>query len=143
VEASPFANIEAIKQLKARYFRLLDTQDWSGWAEVFSEEATLQWGPKPHHVMSGRDAIVKGVRGNLCGASTCHHGHMPEIELVDAAHARGIWAMHDIVDHPDYLLEGYGHYYDEYVKQEGRWRIRPTKRTRLREPREPRGSDGR
>ena len=140
--ASRFADLEAIKQLKARYFRLLDTQQWAEWAEVFSEDAELQWGPKAHHVMAGREAIVAGVSGNLLDATTCHHGHMPEIEFVDDTHATGVWAMHDIVDHPDYFLEGYGHYHDEYLKRDGQWRIHRTKLTRLRETRDPKQGSG-
>jgi hypothetical protein len=30
--------IEAIKQLKARYFRLMDAKDWRGLAEVFTPD---------------------------------------------------------------------------------------------------------
>ena len=130
--------IEAIKQLKARYFRLLDTQQWQQWRDLFSEDATLQWGPKPEHAFHGRDAIARGVSGNLEGAQSCHQGFMPEIELIDATHARGIWAMHDWIDHPAYDLEGFGHYHEEYQKHEdGRWRIQRMQLTRLRERRTP------
>ena len=31
--------IEEIKQLKARYFRCMDTKDWEGFAEVFAPDA--------------------------------------------------------------------------------------------------------
>jgi hypothetical protein len=31
--------IEDIKQLKARYFRLMDTRDWQGMALTFSRDA--------------------------------------------------------------------------------------------------------
>ena len=133
---STFLEIEAIKQLKARYFRLLDTQQWQEWRDLFSEDAILQWGPKAHHVFQGRDAIVDGVRGNLEGAQSCHQGFMPEIALQGDGHARGIWAMHDWIDHPAYDLVGFGHYHEEYRKHEdGRWRIQRSQLTRLREVR--------
>jgi hypothetical protein len=35
------------------------------------------------------------------------------------------------VDHPLYLLEGYGHYTEEYVKLAGQWKIQRTRLTRL------------
>jgi len=36
---SPAAeDLEAIKQLRARYCRLLDTKDWEGWRDVFTED---------------------------------------------------------------------------------------------------------
>ena len=134
---SDWLDIEAIKMLKARYFRLLDTQRWEEWKEVFSEDATLKWGPEDDQVMEGREAIVAGVSGNLRGASTCHHGHMPEIELLGEHRASGIWAMEDIVDHPRYLLHGWGHYHEQYVKQSDGWRIHRLELTRLREERTP------
>ena len=33
--------IEEIKQLKARYFRSMDTKDWEGFASVFAPNAVL------------------------------------------------------------------------------------------------------
>ena len=38
VDASDLVEIEAIRQLKARYFRLLDTKQWDAWLEVFTED---------------------------------------------------------------------------------------------------------
>jgi 3-phenylpropionate/cinnamic acid dioxygenase small subunit len=137
--ASAGADLEAIKQLKARYFRLLDTQQWEAWGQVFTHDARLHWGPRPEDAVGGRDEIVRAVSAALAGARTCHHGHMPEIELLDATRARGIWAMFDWVDHPRYDLKGYGHYHEEYVKQDGAWRIRRSRLVRLREDRIPRG----
>ncbi len=31
-------DIEQIKQLKARYFRLMDTKDWAAWRELFTDD---------------------------------------------------------------------------------------------------------
>ncbi|NDH10195.1 MAG: hypothetical protein EBY44_00365 [Actinobacteria bacterium] len=36
VSAAPADDIEAIRQLKARYFRTLDQKDWSGYRQVFA-----------------------------------------------------------------------------------------------------------
>jgi len=132
-----FEDFEAIKRLKARYFRFIDTQQWDDLKQVFSEDATLKWGPEDEQVMVGREAILAGLRANLAGAKTIHHGHMPEIELIDETNARGIWAMFDRVDHPRYRLTGYGHYHEDYVKQGGTWRIRRLHLTRLHEERIP------
>ena len=130
--------VERIKQLKARYFRMMDTKQWPEFARVFTEDARLQWGPEDEHVFVGRDAIVKGVSSVLREATTCHHGHMPEIELADASdasEARGIWAMYDYVESPKFVLHGYGHYEETYRKVDGEWRIHRLKLTRLREDR--------
>ncbi len=56
--------------------------------------------------------------------ATVHHGHMPEIEVVDATHARGIWAMYDRLEYPDgRVRSGAGHYDEEYRLVDGTWRI--------------------
>lgn len=127
--------IEQIKQLKARYFRLMDTKQWQEWTRVFTEDAVLQWGPAEANVFNGRDEIVKGVSHVLREATTCHHGHMPEIEIEGADRARGLWAMYDYVETPQYVLNGFGHYREEYRKVAGAWRIHRLQLTRLREDR--------
>jgi hypothetical protein len=124
--------IEAIKQLKARYFRMMDTKQWQQFGEVFTEDATLSASPDPNETFHGRADIVRRVSAALREATTVHHGHMPEIELTGADTAKGIWAMYDFVDLPQLVLHGWGHYHEEYVKQGGAWRIRHSRLTRLR-----------
>ena len=125
-------DIESIKQLKARYFRFMDTKQWDEWQWIFTEDAWLKWGPDEDQVFEGRRAIVDGVSSSLEGAVTVHHGHMPEIEILSADAARGIWAMYDWVDAPAFELHGFGHYHEEYRRQEGVWRIHRLQLTRLR-----------
>ena len=125
-------DIEEIKKLKARYFRLMDQKLWEEWGEVFTEDATLQYGPNDGEVFEGRKGIVEGLSKILADAITVHHGHMPEIEMIDANSATGTWAMFDYVEMPGLTLKGYGHYEEEYVKEAGRWRIKNLRLTRLR-----------
>lgn len=124
--------IEAIKRLKARYFRLMDTKQWDQWGDVFTEDAHLAASPDPNETFHGRADIVKRVSAVLRDARTVHHGHMPEIELTGPDTATGIWAMYDFVDMPQLVLHGWGHYHEEYAKQGGVWRIRRSRLTRLR-----------
>jgi hypothetical protein len=133
VDAATLAEIEAIKQLKARYFRLLDTKRWDDWREIFSEdfEADVDGGaahPTVH--FASRDEMVASNRKILATAVTVHHGHMPEIELTGPDTAKGVWAMMDIVK-LGAGFRGYGHYHEEYEKRSGRWRIRRLRLTRL------------
>lgn len=123
--------IEEIKQLKARYFRLMDTKDWDAWGEVFTPDATLQFGPNPGDVFMGRDGIINGLKEILADSVTAHHGHMPEIEITSETTASGIWAMYDFVEMPNLTLKGYGHYHEDYVKSDGKWQIRKLTLTRL------------
>ena len=85
-------DVEAIKRLKASYFRTPDHQDWDAFGRVFAVDGVLEV-PAASLVARGRDAIVASVRDPLTGARTVHHGHMPEIELTarkdgGASHAR-------------------------------------------------------
>lgn len=124
--------IEAIRKLKARYFRTIDTKDWDGFGALFTDDATLDASADAGHVFHGRDEIVHRVREALRDATTVHHGHMPEIDLTGPASARGIWAMYDYVELPRLVLHGYGHYHEEYAKQDGDWRIRASRLVRIR-----------
>ena len=125
-------DIESIKQLKARYFRFMDTKQWDEWQWVFTEDARLKWGPEEGQVFDGRTAIVEGVSLSLEGAVTVHHGHMPEIEILSETSARGVWAMYDWVDSPIFELHGFGHYQEEYRCEDAVWRISSLHLTRLR-----------
>jgi hypothetical protein len=58
---------------------------------------------------------------------------MPEIELLSATEARGVWSMFDYVEfRPSRGIRGYGHYHEEYRKERGAWHISRLKLTRLR-----------
>ena len=130
-------DIEAIKQLKARYFRLMDLKRWDDWGLVFATDCVMEV-PEAEMVNRGRHEIVTNVSGSLVGARTCHHGHMPEIEITGDSTARGVWAMFDYVEFREtddgvrFGLQGYGHYLEEYAREDGEWRISRIRLERLR-----------
>lgn len=130
-------DIEAIKALKARYFRLMDTKQWDAWGQVFATNVRMEV-PEASLVLDGRDAVVASVSAALAGTTTTHHGHMPEIEITGSNTASGIWAMFDYVEWPPGTdgirigLKGYGHYLEEYVREDGQWRIARIRLERLR-----------
>jgi hypothetical protein len=130
-------DVEQIKQLKARYFRLMDQKRWDEWGEVFAADAVMDV-PEANMVTEGRAAIVQAVSGVLTGVQTVHHGHMPEIEITGPDTATGTWAMFDYVEFPPAEsgervgLQGYGHYTEQYVREDGAWRIARTRLERLR-----------
>ena len=137
--------IEEIKQLKARYFRLMDTRSWSEMAWVFTRDAHLD---TDGFTADGRDGIIAFLERVLHDARTVHHGHMPEITITSPTTARGIWAMFDYVEfvasEPDGArtgLFGYGHYEEDYVVEDDAWRIANLRLTRLRVDPLP-GGDG-
>src|SRR5690242_2675584 len=126
-------DIEAIKQLKARYFRTMDTKDWAGMREVFTDDVVVDTSEAGGNVVTGGDEFMTFLEGVIGDVVTVHHGHMPEIELTSPTTATGIWSMEDMLRWPDGSeLHGYGHYHETYEKTGGSWRIRSTKLTRLR-----------
>jgi hypothetical protein len=138
------ADIEAIRQLKARYFRLLDTQRWDELGDVFTEDVHVEiqgTAERQRPPIDGRAAFVDSLRDLLDGATSTHHGHTSEID-VDGDRATGIWAMFDDVEFPRGVpgvggpavrLRGTGHYHERYAKgADGRWRIARLELTRLR-----------
>jgi uncharacterized protein (TIGR02246 family) len=124
--------LEEIRRLKARYFRHLDRKEWVELAQVFTADAHMD---ADGFTSTGRDEIVAFLRRVLADTRTVHHGHMPEIDL-DGDTARGIWAMEDYVEFgahdPPKGLRGYGHYEEEYRREDGTWRIANLRLVRLR-----------
>ncbi|MGE0822558.1 MAG: nuclear transport factor 2 family protein [Candidatus Binatia bacterium] len=140
MELSTIEAIEQIKQLKARYFRLMDQKRWDEWRDVFTEDVTAvyynapsgcQGDGLPELRCNGRADLVAKVREILAKGFSVHHGHMPEIEVTGPTTAKGIWAMFDYLLFPDFTFKGYGHYEEDYVKEDSVWRIKTILLTRL------------
>jgi len=145
-DAARLLAVEDIKQLKARYFRCMDTKDWDGFADQFTTDAVMdvsgEMGDEAGGEASelgitrGNQAIADFVRNAIGDVVTVHHGHMPEIDVTSPTAATGVWSMEDMLRWPDGAplgeMHGYGHYHEEYEKQDGRWRISKLRLTRLR-----------
>jgi uncharacterized protein (TIGR02246 family) len=125
--------VEAIKQLKARYFRTMDTKDWAAMREVFTDDVVVDTTDSGGNVVAGADEFMSFLQGTLKDVVTVHQGHMPEINLTSPTTATGIWALQDILKWPDGSeMYGYGHYHETYDLISGAWRIKSLKLTRLR-----------
>ena len=130
--------IEEIKQLKARYFRFVDTQDWEGFRSLFAPDAKLTL-PASSPTPLDLDSAISKISSGLAGVTTVHHGHTPEIEILSASTASGIWAMGDVLlfsadgesARKRQSLHGYGHYTETYRRIEQRWVIQTLRLSRL------------
>ena len=123
-----FFDYKAIIELKARFGRLADAQDWEAWADVFTEDCEFDWGDG--QIMVGGRTFVYANRDILEGAVSIHRAYMPEIEFVSDNEAKGIWAVNDYVEWaPDVETGsrsgqmGYGREYETYRKIAGKWKI--------------------
>ena len=121
------ADIEAIKRVKYKYFRCLDSKLWDEMKECFTEDATTDY-RSGTWALQGVDAIVQFLEESLLHQNSVHQGHHPEIEITSDTTARGVWSFNDYVINRkrNRALRGAGFYHDEYVKVNGEWKIRLT-----------------
>jgi uncharacterized protein (TIGR02246 family) len=121
--------IYAIQRLKHRYLRCLDQKRWDELATCFTEDATCAYGDGKYSYQ-GRDAIIEFLRTAMGAPSflSSHRATHPEIDLTSPTTATGIWALDDVVieTQAQITIRGAAFYYDEYVKQDGTWRLRST-----------------
>lgn len=119
-------NIERIKQLKARYFRALDTKNWPLMRKCLHNDCIADYdGGK--YSFDGGDKIVAFFQQYMQAEHLIfmHQGHLPEIEVISTTEAKGIWYLHDkVINTQDNTsLEGAGFYHDEYRYHQGQWLI--------------------
>jgi hypothetical protein len=116
-------DIEAIRQVQARYCRAADTKDWDLLRSTVTEDFACDTGSGGRGATAGVEAFIDRVGTNP--AVTVHHAMLPEIELTTPATARGIWAVHLFATTPDgSAVDSYGHYHNTYEKRDGAWRLR-------------------
>jgi ketosteroid isomerase-like protein len=130
-------DIWQIEQLKARYFRLLDTQQWDAFLALFTEDCRHFLPDGASRDWIGNDEYLATLQATLVPGVTTHHGHMPEITLRSDTEAEATWSMFDYVQTRPASgpigLKGYGHYHETYRKgADGEWRISSKRNVRLR-----------
>jgi hypothetical protein len=140
--------IEEIKQVKAKYFRGVDTGDSALVRSILAEDCVLDYRGCCVDPVTGTDHLPQmsasvltsrkqfadgGLRA--AGIVSVHQGHNSEIEITSGTTATGIWSMTDRLHMPPgapfSLLTGYGHYHETYELTD-RWRIKTLRLTRLR-----------
>ncbi len=128
-------DLESIRQLKARYFRFMDTKDWEGLASVFTSDVHIDMVSEGGGVTDSVEDYLPFLISQIGEVTTVHHGHMSEIEFDGPDRAHGIWAMEDELWWPDGSplrhLHGYGHYHEQYRLEPQGWRISSMTLTRL------------
>ena len=126
------AALEEIRRLKYRYLRCVDLKLWDEIADVFTADATVDYGTRALGEpiqLRGREEIVAFLRKSLGpGIITVHFASQPEIDL-DGAAASGTWSFEDTVIATEYrvVIKGAAFYEDRYARgEDGRWRISHT-----------------
>jgi len=120
--------LEKIRRLKYRYLRCVDLKLWDEIGDVFTEDATADYGTpsagRPLNLAS-RKEIVTFLRDSLGkDIITLHAAGQPEIEI-DGDTATGTWRFTDTVIATEYkvVIAGAAFYEDRYRREDGTWRI--------------------
>ncbi|MCZ4653892.1 nuclear transport factor 2 family protein [Gordonia amicalis] len=143
------AHIEAIKQLKHRYWRSCDAKDVNGFRSCFiARGARIDYGPlgtfddaEPMATIFEQVALHK-VDGQYV-IFDMHHGHHPDITLTSETTATGRWTLKfrqvNLLDRTETVMTG--EYDDEYVVEDDEWKMSASKLTERWSLRRPLGDD--
>jgi len=142
------AAIEAIRQVKARYFRGVDTGNGELVRSILAEDCVLDYMgcctdptsgrdylPAMNIVMEGRASWSSNGLRNI-GIVSTHHGHNSEVTIHSPTSASAIWPMTDRLFMPtggEYdAMIGYGFYHETYEKVGENWLIKTLRIERIR-----------
>ncbi|MGD9804620.1 MAG: nuclear transport factor 2 family protein [Hyphomicrobiaceae bacterium] len=133
--------VEAIRDLKARYCRFVDTKQWERLATLFTPETRL-FGFGSVSDGGTPEEFVAGISKRLARVISIHHVTSPEIAITGSDTARGIWPMMDYLEFPEgdgpheapdsRGFVGWGHYEEEYRRTADGWKFAYMRLTRLR-----------
>lgn len=118
--------IEAIKQLKARYFHSCDTKQPDRVRECFAPgPVDLRYGRIGQ--FDDREQMVAVFTELACHDHIVemHHGQNPQIEILDEDHARATWGLYYyLIDTRQQTVTQLAGFYDDgFVRINGEWCI--------------------
>lgn len=122
--------IEAIKQLKARYLTACDRKQVDVLRDCFPDRpVVIDYGPVGS--FDHRDGLAGIFEKIACNDHVfdIHLGANPQIRLIDATHAEGVWGLYffQIDAATDKLMQLAGYYDDRYELIDGAWKIVETR----------------
>ncbi len=125
-ECQKLRDLEAIKNLKYRYWHCVDEHSWEGVADCFAEDANV-FGIN----LNSRNLIARFFKraGGKQFTVSAHQGHNPEIYFLSEKLAMGRWLLDQfgIECETNNAIKLGLSYEDEYVKEKDGWKIRSTK----------------
>ena len=128
-EIQRLKDVQAIKELKSRYFCALDTKDWDALEKTMTEDIVTSYS-NGKLVFHGPKEITDYFKKTMPKTEiTLHQGHNPEIWFESDTVAYGKWYLQDVLifakgdPYEGLQVEGSAIYRDRYVKVDGEWLI--------------------
>jgi hypothetical protein len=130
--AGALEDIEAIKRLKARYCRAIDTADWDLLAACYTPDTMIDISREEaladfRQPVRGIGPVIDAMRSALGQGKSLHVTFLPDIEIVSPTEAKGIWGLEYYTWQPPGspipVLHGFAYSHDEYRKLDGRWLV--------------------
>lgn len=147
-EVERLSAMEEIKQVKARYFRGVDTGDSALVRGILAEDCVLDFMGCCTDPATGRDffpSMNVVMRGRAswssegfakAGIVSVHQGQNCDITFTSDTSAAVIWSMSDRLfmpaGAPFLQMTGSGYYHETYQKIDGGWKIKTMRIARLR-----------
>lgn len=125
-ELTKLKDAEAIKKLKGKYLRCLDSKLWDVIGECFCEDVTTSYSDGKLS-FTGRDEVVDFFRRCMPPEHiTLHQCHTPEIDFQSDTAATAIWYLGDnlILLDRNMGICGGAFYTETYEKVSGEWKIK-------------------
>ena len=121
------SDLEDIRQLKARYFRCIDTGAEAELATLFAEDVAIDLRGGSYRLqVNGRTDMVDFIGSSFnSDVVAMHHGHTPEIAFTGDDEAGGTWYLHDRFIDPARGTDTVGSslYHDTYRRTPDGWKI--------------------
>jgi hypothetical protein len=118
-------DIEALKRLKARYCHLVDSRSWDELAELWTPDATCDYGFFGSY--EGRDQIIGKFFRELVDSAASFMVHMVHNPLIDVRgdRASGSWYLtsQTTIQPSNQAVWVMGIYRDEFRRVAGDWKI--------------------
>jgi hypothetical protein len=122
-----YEDVEAIKVLRSRYFRAMDTGDYDTYRSLLCEDLVTDLrGGTYHFQYNNREDFIEAVASALDSSVAARHmANLPEITITSPTTAEGIWYLHDwcMVVATRQVMEGSILIHDRYRKTNGQWQI--------------------
>ena len=131
-EVQQLKDVQAIKELKSRYFCAMDTKNWEDFAATMAPDIETSYsdGKLKFH---GPQEVTDYISSTMPKTEiTLHQGHNPQIWFESDTVAYGKWYLEDdlLFDKGDPYegleIRGSAIYTDKYVKIDGKWLIQDT-----------------